>query len=200
MVSAVFSIENNDIGRIIGKNGVNIKRISKEYNIYINISRESDENGERKIILSHFYSTEKLIKAKIDILSLCKNKDYISDLLICQKEKCPICLEILDVKKNYCSTKCGHYFHMDCLLLAIKTNKNCPICRRELTEFKIKNTLTDQKIDEIVDSTINYGINNNLLNNMNYFFLGYNANLYIYEFLKAPLTYALQTVKLYLEI
>jgi len=49
-------------------------------------------------------------------------------------ENCPVCLEKLTKNNNYCSTICGHNFHTSCLL---KTNGNCPLCRKVLIEEEL---------------------------------------------------------------
>jgi hypothetical protein len=45
-------------------------------------------------------------------------------------EKCSICLE--KCKKDFCKTKCKHYFHIDCLNKWREINNNCPYCRRKI--------------------------------------------------------------------
>ena len=48
---------------------------------------------------------------------------------------CSICLEELDnTKNNICKTKCGHSFHLDCLMK--QKGNNCPLCRAEVCESR----------------------------------------------------------------
>jgi hypothetical protein len=52
-----------------------------------------------------------------------KDKEY-------SKLECSICFEKLN-KKNSISLKCGHDYHLNCLLEWSITKKNCPLCRNE---------------------------------------------------------------------
>ena len=45
---------------------------------------------------------------------------------------CPICLDPYDMRTNFCSTLCGHSFHLSCLATAMEHDGNCPICRQPL--------------------------------------------------------------------
>lgn len=48
---------------------------------------------------------------------------------------CSICLDKLDTtKNNICKTKCGHSFHLDCLMK--QKGNNCPLCRTEVCESR----------------------------------------------------------------
>lgn len=47
--------------------------------------------------------------------------------------ECPICYEVIN-KNNLCITRCGHNFHLDCLLKSTNTSECCPICRNILKE------------------------------------------------------------------
>lgn len=57
-----------------------------------------------------------------------------------QLQKCPICLEIVDLTANVCTTICKHSFHLTCFM-QLKSN-NCPMCRAELAK---NNTDNDAK-------------------------------------------------------
>jgi hypothetical protein len=48
-----------------------------------------------------------------------------------EPDTCPICMENLG-KTNFCTTKCGHQFCLECMLKHTKTKKNCPLCRANL--------------------------------------------------------------------
>lgn len=45
-------------------------------------------------------------------------------------KKCPICFDAL---KNPSVTLCGHVFCTECLQAAVRTSKQCPICRKKMT-------------------------------------------------------------------
>ena len=53
------------------------------------------------------------------------------------RDSCPICLEKFNIGNNFCSTFCGHQFHMGCLIDVMKTRNTCPVCRKDLG-FKCK--------------------------------------------------------------
>ena len=203
MTSCSFKINDKCTGKVIGKKGINIKKISNEYSIYINISKEKDENDMREICLYHFNSLETLSKAKAEILFLINENNFIKNIINFNKEEeenCPICLEKLDKNKNYCTTKCGHKFHLSCLNYSLRNNDTCPICRGELSELNNTKKLSQEKINEIINSTLSYGYGNNLFDGINYFFTGYsNSRNYICDFLLGPLLFALNSAKNYLE-
>ena len=51
-------------------------------------------------------------------------------------DKCPICLDILFTStKSATILKCGHQMHADCLNNYVKTNYNCPICKKSLFDM-----------------------------------------------------------------
>ena len=67
--------------------------------------------------------------------SLCKqsghNKRTCPSLVAEEKDDCPICYEeIMD--KNFCVTKCGHKFCMDCMPKHLQNNQKCPLCRDQV--------------------------------------------------------------------
>jgi len=48
---------------------------------------------------------------------------------------CPICMEIIDFKKNCVTTDCGHCFHTNCLMTSVAHNGfGCPYCRTAMAE------------------------------------------------------------------
>jgi len=49
--------------------------------------------------------------------------------------ECPICIEIIDFKKNCVTTECGHCFHTNCLMTSVAHNGfGCPYCRTAMAE------------------------------------------------------------------
>mmetsp|Transcript_28391 Transcript_28391/g.50717 ORF Transcript_28391/g.50717 Transcript_28391/m.50717 type:complete len:186 (-) Transcript_28391:386-943(-) len=44
--------------------------------------------------------------------------------------KCPVCLDRIT---NMTSTTCGHVFCQDCIKVAVKAQKKCPTCRKNVT-------------------------------------------------------------------
>jgi hypothetical protein len=49
--------------------------------------------------------------------------------------ECPICIEIIDFKKNCVTTDCGHCFHTNCLMTSVAHNGfGCPYCRTAMAE------------------------------------------------------------------
>lgn len=46
---------------------------------------------------------------------------------------CPVCLEPVEAH-NACRTDCGHVFHSACAFRAIRIDRRCSICRRELVK------------------------------------------------------------------
>ncbi|GAB6028311.1 hypothetical protein CHUAL_002484 [Chamberlinius hualienensis] len=54
---------------------------------------------------------------------------------------CTICWDAVDFNTNPSVTKCGHLFHNSCILLWLKTGKNCPQCR---TRINTKNGVIEK--------------------------------------------------------
>ena len=72
------------------------------------------------------------------------------------QNECPICMEIIDFKKNCVTTDCGHCFHTNCLMTSVAHNGfGCPYCRtamaeevKEEEEEEEENNLYDEEDDE----------------------------------------------------
>jgi len=48
---------------------------------------------------------------------------------------CPICMDVIDIKKNCVTTECGHCFHASCLMANVAHNGfDCPYCRSAMAE------------------------------------------------------------------
>lgn len=62
---------------------------------------------------------------------------------------CPICMDVIDIKKNCVTTECGHCFHASCLMTNVAHNGfECPYCRTAMAE--------EPEDDEDTESTISY--------------------------------------------
>ena len=62
----------------------------------------------------------------------CQKNDWHRHKLECfNNDICPICLTQLS-RTNFCQTKCGHRFHLDCFLLSYHASKLCPYCRTNI--------------------------------------------------------------------
>ena len=50
--------------------------------------------------------------------------------------ECPICLEEIDGKRDSAMTRCGHRFHLGCLIKSVETSGGhaCPLCRGKIVE------------------------------------------------------------------
>jgi len=48
---------------------------------------------------------------------------------------CPICMEAIEMTKNYTTTECGHCFHTKCLMQSVAHNGfGCPYCRTKMAD------------------------------------------------------------------
>ena len=60
--------------------------------------------------------------------------------------ECPICYEGMGNKRMCRKTSCGHTFHTKCLGTALQVKKQCPLCRSDLTDMKIRRSKNKQPI------------------------------------------------------
>jgi hypothetical protein len=63
--------------------------------------------------------------------------DDVSDIDLKKKDRetideCPICLEEYDIENPKLLTKCGHDFHLACILEWMERSEACPVCDKEL--------------------------------------------------------------------
>lgn len=107
---------------IIGRNMLNIiNNLSSrlrdiEYEDLLNL-------GERLGNVSKGISSEELEKLI--------NESYIINDNI-EQESCPICQDDFEINKTYViKLNCKHVYCKDCISTWLKTNKTCPICRKE---------------------------------------------------------------------
>jgi len=64
------------------------------------------------------------------------------------QNECPICMEIIDFKKNCVTTECGHCFHTNCLMTSVAHNGfGCPYCRTLMAEG-VNNEDEDEEEEE----------------------------------------------------
>ena len=64
------------------------------------------------------------------------------------EENCPICFESLK-NSNLCVTKCNHKYCVPCFIRHMQNpnaNGNCPLCREDLMDDKLKDTLIEANI------------------------------------------------------
>lgn len=48
---------------------------------------------------------------------------------------CPICMDAIEMTKNFTTTECGHCFHTGCLMQSVAHNGfGCPYCRTKMAE------------------------------------------------------------------
>ena len=78
--------------------------------------------------------------------------------------ECPICMDAIDVNKNYTTTECGHCFHANCLMKSVAHNGfGCPYCRTTMAQVP----------DDDDDDTSNEGnddiYNNDVLRGLRFF-------------------------------
>jgi RING finger/CHY zinc finger protein 1 len=66
-----------------------------------------------------------------------KSKDHDCKKKITHKEdKCPVCQEIIFFSiKESLTLKCGHKIHSDCYGNYLKSNFNCPICKKSIYDM-----------------------------------------------------------------
>ena len=162
-------------GLVIGKRGRTLRKIEVKHSVKI----FTDEN------IFYIYSTIKndnIISARNHI-----SKIFTKKLL--KEEKCPICLEKINMDKDYTVTECGHRFHHSCLSECLKISGKCPICRKELTEKKEINK------ERIIDKTILQVRRTNYILHLSYCMTDiYSFQLVMEEFLREPIRYALSLV------
>ena len=73
----------------------------------------------------------------------------------CQKDLlqqcCAVCLENLSVsRQSIIFLKCGHNLHKNCLDQYLKTNLNCPICRKSLLDPSVLEEYYDAQFAEYI--------------------------------------------------
>jgi len=63
-------------------------------------------------------------------------KNAVYELTTAEEDNCPTCLEDYTDSNPKIDTKCGHTFHLSCILEWYERNPHCPICaeRMDLNE------------------------------------------------------------------
>lgn len=64
---------------------------------------------------------------------------------------CPICTSAIDSLETCTITKCGHYYHNDCIGKWIHHHTTCPTCRSTITESGLSDV--DDSEDEVDDDS-----------------------------------------------
>jgi Ring finger domain len=127
--------------------GAAVLDLKEKYEV-VSVVEEKNGIGIEKHCLKSDCSTFGLISEKTDVFVLrhpdfqIKKRgviiggvkmDIVERIGFLKDEECAICLHRFDyISKNFCSTSCGHSFHLDCLFTYMQRGQNCPICRTDL--------------------------------------------------------------------
>jgi hypothetical protein len=79
------------------------------------------------LCLIHYNDYSNNRETRIDQIIISKIKKINNN----QNEECCICLDISNIN-DWSLLECGHKFHHSCILLWIRTNQTCPVCRTHL--------------------------------------------------------------------
>lgn len=63
--------------------------------------------------------------------------------------ECPICME--DMKEAVVTTPCTHVFHRDCLVRALDTKDECPLCKKVVTTAGLVENAVIPKFLELIE-------------------------------------------------
>jgi DNA repair protein RAD5 len=111
------------------------------YEVYKNKLEKLDNTKQEYYMLKKSYETQ-MIESKYlyNILEKMNSPEVLND------ENCSICMEQFE---NPSLTTCGHLFCYSCLKLCLKNNKNCPLCKTDLTgkEIMLIKNNKDKKLD-----------------------------------------------------
>ena len=123
-------------GLVIGKGGTRINNISNTHHVGIRC--------KDNVFTIRGENIENIINARAEIRRI-----YMQKILL--DEKCPICLEEMKEENGMATTKCGHKFHLHCLLKSLDSSNSCPMCR---SEVRTCSSISTGKIQEINDTLI----------------------------------------------
>lgn len=77
--------------------------------------------------------------------------------------ECPICMDAIEVNKNYITTECGHCFHANCLMKSVAHNGfGCPYCRTTMAEVPDDDDASSNEDNEDI-------YNNDILRGLRFF-------------------------------
>lgn len=103
-------------------------------------------------------STAKPPAAKEEIENLIKEEITVSTIEKFNVLECAICKEDYKIGDVVNKLKCGHYHHYDCILIWLKKQNNCPVCRYEL---KTDNITYENKKRRLRNDNAHNSSNNN---------------------------------------
>lgn len=103
--------------------------------------------------------------------------------MVYRVKDCPICLNKINRKMDYCVTECKHEFCLNCLLVHLITNEkeDCPMCRNKLVihEYETPEELVEQENENARRRII----------------INYNSSLFThFGGLRGPICFFIQTV------
>lgn len=80
---------------------------------------------------------------------------------VSESHTCSVCLEELSTENtNMTKTKCGHVFHLSCLLKSLTKKNKCPMCRSDLEDPRpvplVSNLLTPASAEQLIVEEISY--------------------------------------------
>eukprot|EP00250_Pteridium_aquilinum_P002260 c12458_g1_i1 orf=238-933(+) len=90
--------------------------------LVIEQAKVNDYNGDQKL---------KDNMSKLPPSSKIGKLDAVASLLD-DEDVCPTCLDGYDPENPKIITKCGHHFHLACILEWMERNSRCPLCDREM--------------------------------------------------------------------
>ena len=72
-----------------------------------------------------------------------------------ESEDCPICQ--VSIENGGCETRCGHSFHLDCLVDWLKDHDTCPMCRasvgtRRASDTQLRRRYTNRSMSYHIDT------------------------------------------------
>jgi len=124
------------IGRTISRveNFINNKNENNNESINDNIE-ENDELGTDNIIRRNpeLKDKNKDIETIIKLLPITEIRQKIENKGNENQYRCIICLEEFEIGDTISTLPCTHIFHSNCIIIWIKKNCECPLCKFEVT-------------------------------------------------------------------
>lgn len=82
-------------------------------------------------------------------------------------DECSICLDNI-YNNNLSILPCGHKYHFNCIVDALKTKSNCPLCRADI-DININTYVNEEEFNFFIEDNVNtlntLILNNNISNN-----------------------------------